>query len=126
MADEAHAHVSGAGEFDCPPEPLPTLRHSSAHLMAHAVTQLFPGTKLAIGPPIDNGFYYDFKVREAQMQKVPYMLVVGEREAREGTASLRKRSGEDLGAIPVERFLTEVTAEIRTRVVTSRIGSGGG
>jgi threonyl-tRNA synthetase len=60
MADEVEAHLSGAGEFDCPPEPLPTLRHSSAHLMAQAVTELFPGTKLAIGPPIADGFYYDF------------------------------------------------------------------
>ncbi|MBI4014287.1 MAG: threonine--tRNA ligase [Candidatus Rokubacteria bacterium] len=60
MAEEAHAHLTGAGEFDCEPTPLPTLRHSSAHLMAQAVTQLFPGTKLAIGPPIENGFYYDF------------------------------------------------------------------
>lgn len=34
--------------------------HSSAHIMAQAVTELFPGTKLAIGPPIDEGFYYDF------------------------------------------------------------------
>ena len=60
MAEEAEAHLSGAGEYDCPPEPLPTLRHSSAHLMAQAVTQLFPGTRLAIGPPIEDGFYYDF------------------------------------------------------------------
>ncbi len=35
-------------------------RHSSSHIMAHAITQLFPGTKLAIGPAISNGFYYDF------------------------------------------------------------------
>jgi threonyl-tRNA synthetase len=34
--------------------------HSSAHVMAQAVTELFPGTKLAIGPPIEEGFYYDF------------------------------------------------------------------
>ena len=67
-----------------------------------------------------------YKVREAQIQKVPYMLVAGEREAREGTVSVRKRSGEDAGALPVERFLAEVTAEIRTRAVTSRIGSDGG
>src|SRR5262245_22714947 len=60
MADEAHAHLTGAGEYDCEPAPLPTLRHSCAHLMAQAVGQLFPGTKLAIGPPIENGFYYDF------------------------------------------------------------------
>jgi threonyl-tRNA synthetase len=64
MADETHAHLTGAGEYDCVPEPLPTLRHSTAHLLAQAVTQLFPGVKLAIGPPIDNGFYYDF-YREA-------------------------------------------------------------
>src|SRR5206468_5223407 len=58
--DEAHAHLSGAGEFDCLPDPLSTLRHSSAHLMAQAVSELYPGTRLAIGPPIENGFYYDF------------------------------------------------------------------
>jgi threonyl-tRNA synthetase len=63
-----------------------------------------------------------YKVREAQVQKVPYVLVVGEREAREGTASVRKRGGEDLGAMPLDRFLAEVTAEIRARAVTSRIG----
>jgi threonyl-tRNA synthetase len=38
--------------------------HSSAHIMAQAVLDLFPGTKLAIGPPIDEGFYYDFDTRE--------------------------------------------------------------
>jgi threonyl-tRNA synthetase len=38
------------------------LRHSTAHVMAQAVTDLFPGAKWAIGPPIDNGFYYDFDV----------------------------------------------------------------
>jgi threonyl-tRNA synthetase len=61
MADETHAHLTGAGQYDCAPEPLPTLRHSTAHLLAQAATQLFPGVKLAIGPPIDNGFYYDFQ-----------------------------------------------------------------
>ncbi len=42
------------------PEALEIVRHSSAHLMAQAVTDLFPGTMLTIGPVIDNGFYYDF------------------------------------------------------------------
>jgi threonyl-tRNA synthetase len=67
-----------------------------------------------------------YKIREAQVQKVPYMLVVGEREALQGAASVRKRSGEDLGALPVERFLADVTVEVRTRAVTSRVGSDGG
>ena len=44
------------------PEGLAVLRHSTAHLMASAVVKLFPGTKLAIGPAIDEGFYYDFQV----------------------------------------------------------------
>ncbi len=42
------------------PEGLEILRHSAAHLMAQAVLELFPGTRIAIGPTIENGFYYDF------------------------------------------------------------------
>ena len=42
------------------PEALDALRHSCAHVMAQAVQELFPGTKIAIGPAIENGFYYDF------------------------------------------------------------------
>jgi threonyl-tRNA synthetase len=41
-------------------ERLATIRHSVSHVMAQAVTRLFPGTQVAIGPSIDNGFYYDF------------------------------------------------------------------
>ena len=40
------------------------LRHSAAHLLAEAVRRLYPGTKIAIGPPIENGFYYDFEFPE--------------------------------------------------------------
>ncbi len=47
--------------FDTP-EGRQVFWHSSAHVMAQAVTELFPETKLAIGPPIDEGFYYDFEV----------------------------------------------------------------
>src|SRR5512147_3344089 len=45
------------------PEGLEILRHSSAHLLAHAVKQLFPSAQVTIGPVIDNGFYYDFAFR---------------------------------------------------------------
>ena len=41
-------------------EKLQTVRHSCAHVMAEAILRLYPGTKIAIGPAIDNGFYYDF------------------------------------------------------------------
>ena len=42
-------------------EKLQTVRHSCAHVMAEAILKLYPGTKIAIGPAIDNGFYYDFE-----------------------------------------------------------------
>src|SRR5262247_76247 len=57
---EEDRHLSLAGDTDCAPEPLPTLRHSTAHLMAQAVKQLFPEVKVTIGPAIEDGFYYDF------------------------------------------------------------------
>ncbi|MBA2346327.1 MAG: threonine--tRNA ligase [Rubrobacter sp.] len=44
------------------PEGLYVLRHSTAHAMAQAILELYPGSKLTIGPPIDNGFYYDVEV----------------------------------------------------------------
>ena len=46
------------------PEGLEIMRHSAAHLMAEAVRNLFPGVKVAIGPAIEAGFYYDFDVPE--------------------------------------------------------------
>jgi threonyl-tRNA synthetase len=42
------------------PEALEVYRHSTAHLLALAVQELFPGTRLGIGPPTETGFYYDF------------------------------------------------------------------
>jgi threonyl-tRNA synthetase len=46
------------------PDALWVLRHSAAHLLAEAARRLYPGTKVAIGPPIDHGFYYDFEFPE--------------------------------------------------------------
>src|SRR3954452_7158916 len=46
------------------PHALYVLRPSSAHLLAEAVRRLYPGVKIAIGPPIENGFYYDFEFPE--------------------------------------------------------------
>ena len=48
-----------------------------------------------------------YRIRDAQVRKVPYTLVVGEREAQNGTASVRARGGEDLGALPLERVLED-------------------
>jgi threonyl-tRNA synthetase len=56
-----------------------------------------------------------FKIREAQLQKVPYMLVAGDRESSEGTIAVRSRSGGDLGARPVDAFMADALEEIRRK-----------
>jgi threonyl-tRNA synthetase len=53
-----------------------------------------------------------YKIREAQLQKIPYMLVVGDRESAEGTVSVRTRSGGDQGASPVDAFIASAREEI--------------
>jgi threonyl-tRNA synthetase len=78
------------------PESLEVYRHSTAHLLAAAVLELFPETKLGIGPPIENGFYYDFdrptpftqedlekiekRMWEIQARDVPYERVLTPKE----------------------------------------------
>jgi len=57
---EEDRHLRLTGEFDCDATPLATLRHSTSHVMAQAVKRLFPEVKVAIGPAIEDGFYYDF------------------------------------------------------------------
>jgi len=56
-----------------------------------------------------------YKIREAQVQKVPYMLVVGDREAADGTVGVRHRAGGDLGARPTDEFVTAAVAEVQSR-----------
>ena len=57
-----------------------------------------------------------YKIREAQMQKIPYMLVVGDRDMENQTVSVRTRAGVDLGARSVDEFRTKCRAEIDTKV----------
>ena len=56
-----------------------------------------------------------YKIREAQMQKTPYMLVIGDREAESGAVAVRTRSGEDLGAMLLDAFIERITGEIKSR-----------
>jgi threonyl-tRNA synthetase len=55
------------------------------------------------------------KIRDAQLQKIPYMLVVGEREAAEGKVAVRLRSGKDLGAMPLENVIARIKKEAESR-----------
>ena len=56
-----------------------------------------------------------YKIREAQSQKIPYMLVIGEKEAEAGAVAVRSRDGGDLGAVPAVQFLESIQEEIRSR-----------
>ena len=56
-----------------------------------------------------------YKIREAQLQKTPYMLVVGERDMTNGTVSVRTRTGEDKGAMPTADFIAMALEEIATK-----------
>ncbi|MFL5732268.1 MAG: threonine--tRNA ligase [Chloroflexia bacterium] len=59
------------------------------------------------------------KIRDAQLQKIPYMLIIGDKEMEAGAVAVRLRSGEDLGAMPVEDLLERMVLEARTNAGTN-------
>ncbi len=78
------------------PDALSVLRHSSAHLLAEAVRRLYPGVKIAIGPPIENGFYYDFDfpepISDADLERIESEV---QRELAEGRSWERAEISRD-------------------------------
>ena len=87
------------------PDALYVLRHSAAHLLAEAVRRLYPGVKIAIGPPIENGFYYDFEfaepIHESDLERI-------EEEIRRELAEGREWSREEIARGEArERFSSE-------------------
>ena len=69
----------------------------------------------------DRGETMGRKIREAEMQKTPYMLIIGEKEANDGTVSVRKHGGEDLGTMTVEEFSKLVNEEISKTLKTFEV-----
>ncbi len=96
VTDEAYVEPVAADE----PEGLAVLRHSTAHVLAQAVQDLFPGTSLGIGPPIENGFYYDF------MPERPF--------TPEDLGAIEKRMGEIVKA--AQRFVRRPIDDDAARV----------
>ncbi len=78
------------------PDALAVLRHSTAHLLAEAVRRLYPGVKIAIGPPIENGFYYDFEfpepIGEEALERIEEEM---RRELSEGRSWEREEVGRE-------------------------------
>ena len=78
------------------PDALSVLRHSAAHLLAEAVRRLYPGVKVAIGPPVENGFYYDFEfpepIGEDALERIEEEI---RRELNEGRSWAREEISRD-------------------------------
>ena len=76
-----------------PPTAASILRHSTAHVMAQAVQELYPDARLGIGPPIENGFYYDFDVETAVHPRRPAAHRQADAADRQGGPVLRPPGG---------------------------------
>ena len=72
---------------------------------------------LDIMMPGMNGLEMCKKIRETTLEKVPYMLVVGDRDIENKTVSVRTRGGEDLGAMSLEEFSAKLGEEVRTKAI---------
>jgi threonyl-tRNA synthetase len=101
------------------PDALYVLRHSAAHLLAEAVRRLYPGTKIAIGPPIENGFYYDFEfpepIREDALERI-------EEEIRRELAEGRSWSREIVSAEDARRYFGEQHEDYKVELVDTAEG----
>jgi threonyl-tRNA synthetase len=104
LRDGAHLQILTPRDAQ-DPDALAVLRHSSAHLLAEAVRRLYPGVKVAIGPPIENGFYYDFEfpepISEADLERIEDEV---KREIAEGREWTRQATTRDEAR---QRFLAE-------------------
>src|SRR5215212_3951408 len=78
LADGERIEILTAGR----PEALDVLRHDAAHVLATAVVELWPGTKVSIGPPIEGGFYYDFEFPDGFRPSESDLEQIEERMAR--------------------------------------------
>ena len=105
-------HFAGAWPLWLAPVQAVVLPISDRHLAyARSVTDRLASAGLRVELD-DRQEKIGYKIREAQLQKVPYMLVTGDREAAEGTVSVRSRSSGDLGPRSVDEFVRDALDEI--------------
>jgi threonyl-tRNA synthetase len=101
------------------PDALYVLRHSAAHLLAEAVRRLYPGTKIAIGPPIDNGFYYDFEFPEPIGEEA---LARIEEEIAKELSEGRSWDRREVSAEEAKRFFSEQGEDYKVELVDTADG----
>jgi len=92
--------------------PIADRHHSYGRALADKLFDL--GVRVELD---DRNEKINYKIREAQAQKIPYMLVVGDKEAANGSVAVRHRSRGDLGAQPVEEFTENLRKEIESRAI---------
>jgi threonyl-tRNA synthetase len=102
------------------PDALYVLRHSTAHLLAEAVRRLYPGTKIAIGPPIENGFYYDFEFPEPIGEEALERI---EEEMRKELAEGRSWNREEVSAEEAKRYFAEQGEDYKVELVDTAEGA---
>jgi threonyl-tRNA synthetase len=101
------------------PDALYVLRHSAAHLLAEAVRRLYPGTKIAIGPPIENGFYYDFEFPEPIGEDALGRI---EEEIRRELAEGRTWNREEVSAEEARRYFQSEDEPYKVELVDTADG----
>lgn len=105
-------HYAGAFPFWLSPVQAVVLPIADRHAeFAQGVVQQLraAGFRADLDPRREN---LNHKIRDAQLQKIPYMLVVGDREAESGSVAVRTRAGENVGAVPVDDFLGRLRDEL--------------
>jgi threonyl-tRNA synthetase len=105
---------------------LEILRHSTSHVMAHAVQELFPGVKLGIGPAIENGFYYDFdlpqQITPEDLTKIEEkMREIIKKEHKFERQELPKQKAIELFESRGEKYKVELLNEIEADPMMQRI-----
>src|ERR671925_1007429 len=96
------------------PDALSVLRHSAAHLLAEAVRRLYPGTRIAIGPPIENGFYYDFEFPEPIGEDALGRI---EEEIKRELAEGRTWNREEVSTEEARRYFADLGEEYKVELV---------
>ena len=119
LPDGAPIQILTTRDGDDDPDALAVLRHSSAHLLAEAVRRLYPGVKIAIGPPIENGFYYDFEfpqpIHESDLERI-------EEEVRRELAEGREWSRAEVSAAEAKRLFADQGEQYKVELVDTAEG----
>ncbi len=109
-------HYAGAFPLWLAPEQVRVLAISEKHTeAAQKISSLLKGKGFRVGEDFGSD-KVGYKIREAEMQKIPYALVIGDREAESGTAAVRKRGRQDLGAMAIDVLVARLQEEIQKKI----------